>query len=233
MLFPEPLIQGTLVKRYKRFIADVNLTDGMQVSAHCANSGSMLGLVDPGTTVWLSKVPEHSSRKLRYTWELCQLPNTLVGVNTSFPNVLAEEAIKSGVIPDLSGYSQIRREVKYGLSSRVDLLLQDQGRPDCYVEVKNVTLSRDGIAEFPDAVTARGLKHLDELENMVKQGFRAVMLYVVQREDCQQFKLACDIDKAYTMRAKEAFNNGVEALCFSCKMTTNSVSIEKQIEMKI
>ena len=225
MDFPDPLIKGRLVKRYKRFLADVELGNGETVVAHCANTGGMLGLRDPGLEVWLSP-SRNPNRKLKYTWELARAEGHLVGIHTGHPNRIVSEAVAAGQVPELSGYQNIRREVRYGKNSRIDLLLEssDADRPDCYVEVKNVHLKRDHrTAEFPDAVTTRGAKHLEELGDMVEAGHRAVMFYLVQRGDCEQFKIAADIDPAYDQALKRARARGVEALCYACDITTQSV----------
>ncbi len=228
MLFPDPLIAGTLIRRYKRFLSDIELADGRTVVAHCPNPGAMLGLNAPGTPVWLSPA-RNPSRKLRFTWELSHLDSGYVGINTMHPNALAEEAIRAGAIPELAGYDAIRREVPYGVNSRIDLLLRGAGRPDAYVEVKNVHLKRDdgaiGTAEFPDSVTKRGAKHLRELTDMVAGGCRAVMLYVVQRGDCDRFRLAADIDPDYAQAFADARRGGIEALCYSCSVTPQSIEI--------
>ncbi len=232
MEFPDPLIRGTLVKRYKRFLADVTLESGETVTAHCANSGSMLSVNAPGSEVWLSPA-RNPERKLRYTWELIRVGEALVGINTQHPNAIVAEAIAAGAIPELTGYGSLRREVKYGKNSRIDVLLEDDERPPCYVEVKNVTLKRDlspdGAAEFPDAVTARGAKHLDELAEMVDAGCRAVMLFLVQRGDCSRFALADDIDPAYAERYKAARARGVEALYYACRVTSEGVVVDRGI----
>ncbi len=167
MRFDVPLVTGQLIKRYKRFLADVTLDDGgAEVTAHCANSGSMMGLKEPGIKVWLTP-NDDPKRKLKYSWEMLEIDGAMVGINTSRPNGLVEEAIEAGRIPELVGYEKLRREVKYGKNSRIDILLEGEGDTRTYVEVKNVTLAReDGVAEFPDAVTARGAKHLDELADM-------------------------------------------------------------------
>jgi sugar fermentation stimulation protein A len=195
MFFPAPLRQATLIERYKRFLSDHRLADSRTVTAHCANPGAMTGLKEPGLETWLSPAA-NPKRKLAYTWELVRIGGRLVGINSSLPNRLAEEAIQAGRIPELAGYDTIRREVRYGTNSRVDLLLEDDARPPCYVEVKNVHLKRGAPAEFPDSVTARGTKHLGELAKMAESGAPAVMLYSVQREDCESFTLAADIDPA-------------------------------------
>lgn len=225
MRFPTPLVRATLLRRYKRFLADVRLEDGTEATAHCPNSGTMMGLNAPGSEVWLS--PARSpGRKLPYTLELVRA-GSLVGVNTGRPNTLAEEAIRAGRIPELTGYEAIRREVPYGKNSRIDILLEGGGRPPCLVEVKNVHLrrGRETAAEFPDCVTARGAKHLVELQDMVADGRRAVMLYVVQREDCARFRLAADLDPAYAAAFTVARAAGVEALCYSCKVGLEAIEL--------
>jgi sugar fermentation stimulation protein A len=224
MRFPDPLLPGTLIRRYKRFLADVTLQSGAQVTAHCANPGSMLGLAEPGMEVWLSPA-RNPDRKLRYSWELVRVGDGLVGVHTAHPNPIVAEAVDGQAIPELAGYGPVRREVRYGKNSRIDLLLQDDGRPDCYVEIKSVTLRRGGPAEFPDAVTARGTKHLGELSDMVRSGARAVMFYLVQREDCAAFAVAADIDPAYAEALDAARRSGVETICYACRLTTEAIEI--------
>jgi sugar fermentation stimulation protein A len=234
MRFPDPLIRGRLQRRYKRFLSDVEIRDGV-VTAHCPNPGSMLGLAEPGLDVWLAPAT-NPNRKLRYTWELVGLPSGLVGINTGHPNALAAEAIAAGAVPELAGYGTIRREVRYGKNSRIDLLLEDDGRPPCYVEVKNVHLKRDGgapgLAEFPDSVTARGAKHLRELGDMVAAGARAVMLYVVQRGDCGAFAIAADIDPAYATALDTARARGVEVLCYSCNVTAEAIELQAPLPFR-
>lgn len=216
MKFHAPLIEGVLVQRYKRFLADVRLPGGEVVVAHCANSGSMLSVKEPGARVWLSPAAD-PARKLRYTWELIEVNGALVGINTALPNRIVAEAISEGRIKELAGYGSLKREQKYGRNSRIDILLENPGRPACYVEVKNVTMRRgftaDHPAEFPDAVTARGAKHLIEMADMVRAGARAVMVYLVQRTDCTRFCVAGDIDPAYEDGLAEALAAGVEAIC--------------------
>ena len=235
MKFPDPLLHGKLIKRYKRFLADVKLETGEIVTAHCANSGSMLSVNEPGSEVWLS--PAHNpNRKLRYTWELLRIGDALVGINTQHPNALVAEAVSGGAIGELTGYASIRREVKYGRNSRVDLLLEGDGRPPCYVEVKNVTMRRDLSAgapvEFPDAVTARGAKHLDELADMAEQGFRAVMFFLVQRTDGTGFRLADDIDPKYAERFAIARAAGVEVLCYGAAISPEEISVDRPIPLE-
>lgn len=232
MLFPTPLIRGTLIQRYKRFLSDVRLASGEVVTAHCANSGAMLGVCDPGLEVWLSEC-DKPGRKLRYSWELARIGDGLVGINTMHPNRIAEEAIRDGRIPELAGYASIRREVKYGRSSRVDLLLDGLDIPTCYVEIKNVHLKRGDAAEFPDAVTARGAKHLVELSEMVAQGARAVMLYLVQRGDCDRFGIAADIDPTYAAELRRAMAAGVEVLCYACRLALDGISVDGRLPVAL
>ncbi len=237
MEFPDPLQRGSLLKRYKRFLADVRLDSGEVVTAHCANTGTMLGLTDPGSEVWLSPA-RNPARKLRYTWELIRDASngeaSLVGINTAHPNALVEEAVRADRIPELTGYPALRREVRYGKNSRIDLLLEAPGRPKCYVEVKNVHLRRKpGLAEFPDSVTARGTKHLKELGDAVEAGNRAVMFYLVQRQDCGHFALAADIDPVYAAALTEAKARGVETICYACELTPQAIEVMKPLKFVV
>ncbi len=236
MKFEKPLIEGALIKRYKRFFADVTLKDGKVVTAHCANSGSMLSVQEPGARVWLTPV-DNPDRKLKFTWELIEIFGGLVGINTSYPNKLVADAISAGEIKSLKGYDSLKREQKYGKNSRIDILLESQGKPPCYVEVKNVTMKRaagpKNPAEFPDSVTERGTKHLNELAEVVKGGGRAVMFYLVQRTDSTRFALAADIDPDYAKAFDKAMESGVEALCYGCDMTTNGITIGKPLTMDL
>ena len=228
MRFPLPLRRATLLKRYKRFLSDHRFEDGSTVTAHVANPGAMTGLVGEGLETWLSPAA-NPKRKLPFSWEMVRIGDGLVGVNTGWPNRLAAEAIEAGAIPPLAGYDTIRREVAYGTRSRVDLLLEAPGRPPCYVEVKNVHLKRGPAAEFPDSVTARGTKHLRELAAVAQGGARAVMLYVVQREDCDSFTLAADIDPAYAAAFAEARTSGVEALAYACRLRTEGIAVDRPL----
>src|SRR5262245_8370251 len=229
MRFPAPLIPATLVKRYKRFLADVVLDSGETITVHVANPGAMTGLAAPGARVWLSK-SDNPSRKLAHSWELVEVDLgggvELVGVNTGHPNPLIGAALAAGAIPELAGYGTIRREVKYGRNSRVDFLLEHAGRPPCYVEIKNVHLMRQpGLAEFPDAKTERGAKHLDELADMVAAGARAVMLYLIQIGSVQRFGLARDIDPRYAAAFDRARGRGVEAIAWKCCIDRDGIEI--------
>ncbi|MEE9317568.1 MAG: DNA/RNA nuclease SfsA [Rhodospirillales bacterium] len=238
MKFPDPLIKGKLIKRYKRFLADVELEDGPKagrvVTAHCANSGSMLSVNEPGAEVWLSPA-RNPDRKLKYTWEMIRVGRSLVGINTSLPNALVAEAIEKGKIPELAGYGSLRREVKYGENSRIDLLLENENEEKCYVEVKNVTMKRDlsksAPAEFPDAVTTRGAKHLRELSAMVREGHRAVMFYLVQRADSRSFAIAGDIDPAYAEGLEKARKTGVEVLGYRCRLNKREIVVRDPIPL--
>jgi sugar fermentation stimulation protein A len=225
MDFPQPLVRGRLVARYKRFFADVVLDGGAALTAHCPNPGAMLGLNTPGLTCWLSK-SDDPKRKLAHTLELVEADGGLVGINTLHPNRLVAEALAADAIPELSGYGSHRREVRYGEASRVDFLLQQEGRPDAWVEVKNVHLRREGaLAEFPDCVAARSTKHLKELATMAGQGDRAVLLFVVQRTDCDRFAAAADCDPKFAQALAEVARRGVEVLVYACEISPAGVTL--------
>lgn len=235
MKYPDPLIHGTLIKRYKRFLTDVELDDGSIVVAHCANSGSMESVKEPGSEVWISPA-RNPDRKLKFTWELVRVGETLVGINTSLPNMIVSEAIENDLVPELTGYDSLRREVKYGKNSRIDIFLESEGKPNCYVEVKNTTMRRDlsdGPVEFPDAVTSRGTKHLVELSDMVAEGHRAVMFYLVQREDSDVFTVADDIDPTYADALQKAIKAGVEVLCYGCSMSPEEINVTRQLKISL
>jgi len=227
MTFDPPLIEATLIRRYKRFLADVRLADGRELTVHCANPGRMDGCAEPGSRVLLSD-SGNPKRKLRYSWELVWVGHTWVGVNTGRPNAVVREAITGGAIPELAGYPTLRSEVAYGAASRVDLLLEDGDRR-CYVEVKNVTLAAAGVAMFPDAVTARGLTHLRELATRVAAGDRAVMVYLVNRGDCDRFRPAAHIDPAYAAGLREAGAAGVEVLVYAARVTPQGIDVDHRI----
>jgi len=229
-----PLFTGKLIKRYKRFLADVKLDTGETITAHVANPGSMMGLDAPGSKVWLSK-SDNPKRKLQYSWELLDVNGALVGINTNHPNKLGEEAIKKGKIKELEGYGSLRREVKYGKSSRIDILLEDgPGGQPAYVEIKNVHLSRrPPLAEFPDSVTARGAKHLVELGDMVEAGHRAVMLFLIQRTDCTRFALARDIDPTYAETLDLARKRGVEVLAYGCTISPKAINVAQALKLEL
>jgi sugar fermentation stimulation protein A len=229
MRFTEPLIPATLIKRYKRFLADVVLSSGEAITAHVANPGAMIGLAAPGSRVWLSK-SSNVKRKLPYSWELVEVDlgagPELIGINTAHPNLLVAEAIAANAIPELAGYATHRREVKYGKNSRIDFLLETPSRQPCYVEVKNVHLMRHaGLAEFPDSVTARGAKHLDELAAVAVAGARAVMLFLIQIGSAARFALARDIDPAYAAAFDRARAAGVEAIAYRCVIEHAAIAL--------
>jgi sugar fermentation stimulation protein A len=233
MRFAAPLVPATLIRRYKRFLADVRLPGGEEVTVHVANPGAMTGLAAPGARVWLSR-SDNPKRKLPWSWELVEVDfgsgAELVGVNTAHPNGLAAEALAAGLIPELAGYASARREVRYGRNSRVDVLLEDPSRPPCYVEIKNVHLMRrPGLAEFPDAVTKRGAKHLQELSDMVAAGARAVMLFLVQIGSASAFALARDIDPGYGRAYDAARAAGVEAIARRCRLTRDGIEVAESV----
>jgi sugar fermentation stimulation protein A len=221
------LIQGKLVKRYKRFLADVKLADGKIVTAHCPNSGSMRKCSEPGRTVYLS-LHDDPKRKLKYTWELIQMPESLVGVNTMVPNRLVKKSIENGLVEELGGYREIFTEVKVG-NSRLDLMLIKSNAERCYIEIKNCSLVENSTAFFPDAVTARGKKHLEELRHLSGNGDRCIMFYLVQRMDASQFKPADHIDPQYGTALRKAVQNHVEILVYDVTIDLKSISIGKKI----
>jgi sugar fermentation stimulation protein A len=234
MRFLNPLVRGRLLQRYKRFLADVTLDDGRVVTAHCANPGAMLGLKEPGLTVWLEPSAD-PRRRLAWSWRLAELPDGhLVGIDTSLPNRLVSEALAAGQIAELAGYHSIRPEVRYGARSRVDFLLTGTGRPDTYVEVKNAHLRRSGtLAEFPDSVTARGTRHLAELSDTVAAGCRAVLLYVVQRTDCDRLAVAADLDPAYAAACESARVAGVEAIARGTRIDREGIILGGALPVSI
>ncbi len=233
MKFKTPLLRGKLVQRYKRFLADVVLDSGEAVTAACPNTGSMLGLTAPGSTVWLSR-SDSATRKYPHTWELVERDGMgLIGINTAHPNGLLEEAITAGRVPELSGYARLRREVKYGANSRIDLLLEGDDRPHCYVEVKNVTLYRKPHrAEFPDCRTDRGTKHLQEMSDMVRQGYRAVMAYVIQGGAPLDFSFTPDLDPTYVLAFIAARKAGVEAIALTCHVSPDTIEITGAVPLR-
>lgn len=227
MFFPTELIEGVLVRRYQRFLADVRLADGSVVVAHCPNTGSMKTCLEPGTRAWLS--PARPGRKLAYTWEVAEQAEARIYVNPAGANLLAAEAITAGAVPELSAYPSLRREVRYGAGSRIDLLLQREAE-HCYVEVKNATLRLGpGRVAFPDAVTARGTKHLLELMEMVRQGHRAVIFFCVGRTDAEVFEPAVSIDPLYCATLARAVRSGVEALAYGVEIDRRQVVLEKRL----
>ena len=232
MDFPSPLERGVLVSRYKRFFADVALDDGREITAHCPNPGAMLGLNTPGLPAYVSR-SDNPKRKLAHTLELVEADGGLVGINTMHPNRLVAEALAADHFPELTGYSTHRREVKYGANSRVDFLLTAEGGPACWLEVKNCHLMRSpGLAEFPDCVAARSLKHLKELTARIEAGDRAVMLFVIQRMDCNAFSACADLDPAYAEGLTDAADRGVEVLCYDCDISPTAARIARKVPWK-
>jgi sugar fermentation stimulation protein A len=231
MIFHTPLVPATLVQRYKRFLFDAVLDDGSAITGFCPNTGSMRGLTAPGSRIWLS---EHDSptRKHRYMLELVGVGDTVVGINTGLPNRIAEEAIRLGQIGDLARYATLRREQKYGRNSRIDILLSDPDTGLAYIEVKNVHFSRThGLAEFPDSPTVRGAKHLEELGDMVEAGHRGIMLYLIQRADCERFRICGDLDPIYAKAFRRAITRGVEAFALKCRVSPQQIAPDGLIAM--
>ncbi len=226
MRFQTPLLRAVLIRRYKRFLADIRLEDGSEAVAHCANPGKMTGLADADTRIWVER-NDDPRKKLRYAWRLAELPGGhLACVDTAAANRVIREALEAGDIPQLTGYGTIRPEQRYGEKSRIDFLLEEPGRKDAYVEVKSVTLSREnGLAEFPDTRTERGTRHLQELAGIARQGGRAVLLYLVQRSDCDRVAVAADIDPAYAEALVRARAAGVEVLAHRADLTPERITI--------
>lgn len=226
----QPIVRGTLIKRYKRFLADVELDDGTLLTAHCPNPGRMIGCSTPGSTVWL-RDSQNAKRKLLYTLQTIDEQGTLINVDTSLPNACVEEAISEQRIPELAGYESMRREVRYGESSRIDILLEDPKLGRCYVEVKSATMARGEVALFPDAVTSRGFKHLEELIRVVEAGDRGVIFFFISRGDVTSFAPADDIDPAYGKKLREAMSRGVEAMAWSSNVEPTSLSVRSTVQV--
>lgn len=224
----DQLIHGKLIKRYKRFLADIILDDGEEITAHVPNSGAMTSTIEEGCDVWVS-FHDNPKRKLKYTLELTKIEDNMICTNTGVANKIAIEAIQKGTIKELQGYDSIKPEQKYGQNSRIDILLEKEDQK-CYVEIKSVTLKIDDTLAFPDAVTTRGAKHLKELSDMVKQGHRALMLYIIQRTDNAPFRLADEIDSKYAQAFKQAVEEGVEVLVYQSAITLEEIKIVKSAE---
>lgn len=230
MKFKEKLVHGTLIKRYKRFLADVMLDDGTVVIAHCTNSGSMKSCLENGAEVYLTPVND-PKRKTKFTWEMIKINGDWVGINTGNPNKLAYEAVSNGTIPELEGYTNVKREVKFG-DSRFDVFAENENEK-CFIEVKNVSLKEGSYAKFPDAVTTRGQKHLRTLIEVKKNGIRAVMLYIIQRSDVDVFSPAKDIDPEYAKVLKEAVSAGVEVIPMQAKVTPGNIELVRKVPFEI
>ena len=227
MKFKEPLLQGVLIKRYKRFFSDIKYQNKI-ITAHCPNTGSMIGLLESGNKVWFSKSND-PKRKLKYTLQIIEVNNNKIGINTLLTNKIVFEALDSKKIKSLIKFNNIKKEVKFSDKTRFDFLLTNS-KEKCFLEVKNVTLFRNrNIAEFPDAVTTRGKKHLIDLIKAKKNGYESYILYLIQRESCDSFKIAKDIDKDYEIAFKKAKKNGIKILCYNCKLTDEEIILNKQI----
>jgi len=227
MEFKEKLLQGTLLKRYKRFFVDIK-TSNKIITAHCPNSGSMMSLLNKGNKVWFS-VSDNPKRKLKYTLEMIEVEKRLVGINTLLTNKIVLEALKGKKIKSLVEFSKINTEVHFSKKTRFDFLISNN-KNKCFLEIKNVTLSREKkIAEFPDAITSRGTKHLKELVVAKKKGFESSLLYLIQRDDCESFRIADDIDKEYKLAFDKALKSGVKILCYDCKLSTKEIKLNNQI----
>lgn len=229
--FPE-LVSGTLIRRYKRFLADVELENGDVVTAHCPNTGAMTACSEPGRTVYLS-VHDHPKRKLKFTWELIDMPTSLVGVNTQIPNRLVHQAIQSGGIEPFAAYDEIRQEVRVGKHHRLDLMISKNGREPCYIEVKNCSLVEEGIARFPDAVTVRGRAHLSELQRLASEGFRTVIFFLINRMDAKIFMPADHIDPAYGRELRKAVSNGIEMMVYDVCVDLKSVRVRGPVPFRL
>ena len=234
MRFQTPLVPARLLRRYKRFLADVLLEDGQEVTVHCPNPGSMMGLCEPGTRV-LVEPNSDSRKKLKYAWRLVMHENGhMIGIDTGAANTIVKETLVERKIALFETYEILRAEVKYGTNSRVDFLLTEQGQKDIYLEVKSVTLVRqEGVAEFPDSVTARGLKHLQELASVVGMGYRGALLFLIQRNDCHVCKIARDIDPAYAKGVEYAVSRGVEILCMASHISKDGIDIDKPVPFRL
>ena len=235
MDFPQPLTRASLLRRYKRFFADVVLEDGTEITTHCPNPGAMLGLNVEGLTCWISR-SDDPKRKLAHTLEMVEADGgALTVVNTLLPNRLVAEALAADAIPELSGYAVHRREVRYGAASRVDFLLEaprnDRPRAErVWLEVKGVTLSREkGLAEWPDCVSARGARHVRELAEKISEGDRAVVLFVVQRADCDRFAVCGDLDPMFAEAFDAALRAGVEALAYDCRIDLQATTLRQAV----
>jgi len=232
MRFEHPPLAGRLVRRYQRFFADVELASGEHVTAHCPNTGSLLGCLASGAPVWL-RDSHKPQRKLRYTWQAVQVGATWVNVDTALPNRIVSEALEAGLVPELSGYAARRREVPYGRSSRIDILLEDPSRARCFIEVKSTTLAEGSVALFPDAVTERGQKHLAELARVARRGERAVQFFLVSRADVRLFRPAEAIDPEYARALRRAVRAGVEVLAWTARVEPQGLELGAPLEIDL
>ena len=231
MNFENKLISGLFLKRYKRFFVDIKI-DNQIVTAHCPNTGSMYGLLKTGNKVWVTK-SNNPKRKLKYTLEIIEDNKSKVGVNTHFTNKIVLHALQNKLIKEFKDISEIKPETKFGKNTRFDFLIIKK-KSKIFIEVKNVTLSRKrGLAEFPDAVTTRGLKHINELTNAEKKNYKTFILYLVQRDDCETFTIAKDIDPNYANALKKAIKNNLNILCYDCKFSSKGIILNKKIKINI
>ena len=227
MKFKERLLQGTLIKRYKRFFVDIKYKNKI-ITGHCPNSGSMMGLLNKGNKIWFSR-SDNPSRKLKYTLEIIEVGKKMIGINTLLTNKIVFEALSQKKIKNFVKFNNIKPEVKFSDKTRFDFLISDN-KEKCFLEVKNVTLSRkDEIAEFPDAITSRGTKHLKELIIAKQRGFESYILYLIQREDCKSFRIAKDIDEDYKIAFDKALKKGVKIICYDCKISTEEIKLNNRI----
>ena len=227
MKFKERLLQGTLIKRYKRFFVDIKYKNKI-ITGHCPNTGSMMGLLNEGNKIWFSR-SDNLSRKLKYTLEIIEVGKKMIGINTLLTNKIVFEALSQKKIKNFVKFNNIKPEVKFSDKTRFDFLISDN-KEKCFLEVKNVTLSRkDKIAEFPDAITSRGTKHLKELIIAKQRGFESYILYLIQREDCKSFRIAKDIDEDYKIAFDKALKKGVKIICYDCKISTEEIKLNNRI----
>ena len=231
MNFENKLISGLFLKRYKRFFVDIKINNKI-ITAHCPNTGSMYGLLKKGNKVWISK-SNNPNRKLKYTLEIIEDKNSKVGVNTHSTNKIVHHALQNNLIKEFKNISEIKPEIKFGLNTRFDFLVSNK-KHKAFLEVKNVTLSRvKSLAEFPDAVTTRGLKHINELLKASKKNYKIFILYLIQRDDCKSFTVAEDIDPNYATALKKAINNKLKILCYDCKFSSKGIKLNKKMNIKI
>ena len=227
MKFKERLLQGTLIKRYKRFFVDIKYKNKI-ITGHCPNTGSMMGLLNKGNKIWFSR-SDNLSRKLKYTLEIIEVGKKMIGINTLLTNKIVFEALSQKKIKNFVKFNNIKPEVKFSDKTRFDFLISDN-KEKCFLEVKNVTLSRkDKIAEFPDTITSRGTKHLKELIIAKQRGFESYILYLIQREDCKSFRIAKDIDEDYKIAFDKALKKGVKIICYDCKISTEGIKLNNRI----
>jgi sugar fermentation stimulation protein A len=232
MRFEQPLIEGTLLRRHKRFLADVKLNNGDEITVHCANPGSMMGCSEPGSKVLISQTVD-PRRKFKHQLEIIYAGRTPVGIHTGRPVTVVGEAIMEARIPELAGYAQLRRDAKYGRDNRIDLLLEGNGLRNCYIEVINVTLADDNVAYYPDVVMPEGPAHLDELTDLVREGNRAMLFFVAQRADVTKFRPADHLDPEFSQALRDAIARGVEPMCWRSRVTRKGIELDEQMLIEL